>query len=156
MHSRPNILIPFGTLHCFAKHGVKALEQNQKEKSAWIRNAYIKAGAQSNFDIKAYIKADFCNHGCAYTIAFFFKKRKIQENQNGLSFFKNSTKNNAKGFTLRENWYMRLILLRSLMMKKRRDALSAAGRYSSLASLIFVSFSLASTTCVFPLHKMSY
>lgn len=30
------------------------------------------------------------------------------------------------------------------MMKKRSDALSAAGRYSSRASLIFVSFSLAS------------
>lgn len=32
------------------------------------------------------------------------------------------------GFTLRENWYMGLIRLRSLMMKKRSDALSAAGR----------------------------
>lgn len=59
----------------------------------------------------------------------------------------------GKGFTLRENWYMGLILLRSLMMKKRSDALSAAGRYISRASLIFVSFSLASTTCVFQLHK---
>lgn len=45
-----------------------------------------------------------------------------------------------------ENWYIGCILLRSFRMKYSNDALAAAGRYTSLVSLILISVTLASFT----------
>lgn len=103
VHPAPHVLVPFCRAHRFVEHGIKGLGKRGRGEEVSGTGTAEKNKTTSKADLNECNGKQKTNHGVKSVWG-------------------------PDGFTLRENWYMGLIRLRSLMMKKRSDALSAAGR----------------------------